>query len=71
VQNCAAAIVLVALPRVVVLVRTVFLVPVLGEALLLEVLLLELVVVTLSDKTIAYVPVPIRRCPVVLVERMP
>jgi len=57
--------------RVVGLVRTVFPVPVLGEALLLEVLLPELVVLAPSEKTIAYVPVPICRCLVALVERMP
>ena len=45
VQNCAAAVVLVELPRVVVLVRMAFPVPVLGEALLPE-----LVVVALSEK---------------------
>ena len=55
----------------VVLVQTGFLVPVLGEALLLEALLLKLVVVALSEKNIASVPVPIRWRPVALVERMP
>ena len=65
------AVVIVGMPTVVVLVQTGFLVPVLEEALLLEALLLELVVVALSEKNIASVPVPIRRRPVALVERMP
>jgi len=50
VQNCVAAVVIVGMPTVVVLVQTGFLVPVLGEALLSEALLLQLVVVALSEK---------------------